>query len=141
MTDFGVPKVVGGDYNVLAVEAYKAVVGQQNFSKGAAIGLMLLIPAVLTFLLDRRLRTRQGAGLTGRSQRYAPGRHGARDLSFLLAGGCIALMLAALVGVAVWASSSGCGPTTCRCRCAPMTSTIWMAAVGWPGATASRWRR
>lgn len=104
VTDFGVPKVVGGDYNVLAVEAYKAVVGQQNFSKGAAIGLMLLIPAVLTFLLDRRLRTRQGAGLTGRSQRYAPGRHGARDLSFLLAGGCIALMLAALVGVAVWAS-------------------------------------
>ena len=30
VTDFGVPKVVGGDYNVLAMEAYKAVVGQQN---------------------------------------------------------------------------------------------------------------
>ena len=40
--------MVGGDYNVLAMEAYKAVVGQQNFSKGAAIGLMLLLPAVLT---------------------------------------------------------------------------------------------
>ena len=61
VTDFGVPKVVGGDYNVLAMEAtYKAVVGQQNF-KGAAIGLMLLLPAVLTFVLDRRLRARQGA--------------------------------------------------------------------------------
>ena len=59
VTDFGVPKVVGGDYNVLAMEAYKAVVGQQNFSKGRAIGLMLLLPAVLTFVLDRRLRARQ----------------------------------------------------------------------------------
>ena len=56
VTDFGVPKVVGGDYNVLAMEAYKAVVGQQNFPKGAAIGILLLLPAVLTFALDRRLR-------------------------------------------------------------------------------------
>lgn len=104
VTDFGVPKVVGGDYNVLAIEAYKAVVGQQNFAKGAAIGLMLLLPAVLTFLLDRRLRTRQGAGLTGRAQRHVPGRHRPRDLTFLLVGGAIAAALATLVGVAVWAS-------------------------------------
>ena len=68
VTDFGVPKVVGGDYNVLAMEAYKAVVGQQNFSKSAAIGLMLLLPAVLTFVLDRRLRARQGAQMSGRAQ-------------------------------------------------------------------------
>lgn len=104
VTDFGVPKVIGGDYNVLAVEAYKAVVGQQNFSKGAAIGLMLLLPAVLTFLLDRHLRTRQGAGMTGRSQRYEPGVHRVRDMAFLLASGLIAFLLALLVGVAVWAS-------------------------------------
>ena len=31
ITDFGVPVVVGGDYQVLALEAYKAVVGQQQF--------------------------------------------------------------------------------------------------------------
>ncbi|MFJ1303005.1 putative 2-aminoethylphosphonate ABC transporter permease subunit [Pseudomonadota bacterium AL_CKDN230030165-1A_HGKHYDSX7] len=104
VTDFGVPKVVGGDYNVLAIEAYKAVVGQQNFARGAAIGLMLLVPAVLTFLLDRRLRTRQGAGLSGRAQRYAPGAHRVRDLSFLFASGVIACALLMLVGVAVWAS-------------------------------------
>ncbi|OZI41452.1 phosphonate ABC transporter permease [Bordetella genomosp. 5] len=104
VTDFGVPKVVGGDYNVLAIEAYKAVVGQQNFARGAAIGLMLLIPAVLTFLLDRHLRTRQGAGLSGRAQRYAPGPHAVRDASFLLASAVIAGALLLLVGVAVWAS-------------------------------------
>jgi hypothetical protein len=31
ITDFGVPKVVGGHYNVLATDVYKQVVGQQNF--------------------------------------------------------------------------------------------------------------
>lgn len=34
ITDFGVPVVVGGDYQVLALEAYKAVVGQQQFGRG-----------------------------------------------------------------------------------------------------------
>lgn len=38
ITDFGVPVVVGGDYQVLALEAYKAVVGQQQFGRGALIG-------------------------------------------------------------------------------------------------------
>ncbi len=104
VTDFGVPKVVGGDYNVLAVEAYKAVIGQQDFSKGAAIGLMLLVPAVLTFALDRRVRARQGAGLSGRSQRYEPGSNRRRDAAFLGVCAVVVLALAALVGVAVWAS-------------------------------------
>ncbi|UGA36902.1 ABC transporter permease subunit [Chromobacterium haemolyticum] len=38
ITDFGVPKVVGGDYNVLAVEAFKQVVGQQHFPRARGGG-------------------------------------------------------------------------------------------------------
>ena len=30
ITDFGIPKVIGGNYNVLAVDVYKQVIGQQN---------------------------------------------------------------------------------------------------------------
>ncbi|MGO4611253.1 putative 2-aminoethylphosphonate ABC transporter permease subunit, partial [Variovorax sp. 2RAF20] len=52
VTDFGVPKVVGGGYPVLALEAYKAVVGQQQFARGALIGMLLLLPALLTFGVD-----------------------------------------------------------------------------------------
>jgi iron(III) transport system permease protein len=52
ITDFGVPKITGGAYSVLAVEAYKAVVGQQQFGRGALIGLLLLVPALLTFALE-----------------------------------------------------------------------------------------
>lgn len=104
VTDFGVPKVVGGDYTVLAIEAYKAVVGQQQFPKGAAIGLLLLFPAVLTFVLDRKLRARQGAQLSGRAQIYVPGKHRGRDTIFLSIALLITAAIVLLVGTAVWAS-------------------------------------
>jgi iron(III) transport system permease protein len=59
ITDFGVPVVVGGDYQVLAMEAYKAVVGQQQFGRGALIGMVLLVPALLSFAVDGWLRRHQ----------------------------------------------------------------------------------
>ncbi|CAM4301456.1 putative 2-aminoethylphosphonate ABC transporter permease subunit [Bordetella tumbae] len=104
VTDFGVPKVVGGDYNVLAMEAYKAVVGQQNFPKGAAIGIMLLVPAILTFVLDRRLRARQGAQVSGRAQPYVAEINRKRDAVFLTLASIVAAFLLLMIGVAVWAS-------------------------------------
>ena len=53
VTDFGVPKVVGGQYNVLATDIYKQVVGRHDFQMGAVVGLLLLIPAVVAFVVDR----------------------------------------------------------------------------------------
>ena len=38
ITDFGIAKVIGGQFNVLATDAYKQVVGQQNFEMGAVVG-------------------------------------------------------------------------------------------------------
>ncbi|MBM3115405.1 putative 2-aminoethylphosphonate ABC transporter permease subunit [Jeongeupia naejangsanensis] len=68
IVDFGAPKVIGGQYNVLAVEVYKQVIGQQNFPKGAVIGMLLLLPAVLAFVIDHLLQRRQRALLTARAQ-------------------------------------------------------------------------
>ncbi|MCD5364359.1 ABC transporter permease subunit, partial [Chromobacterium aquaticum] len=81
ITDFGVPKVVGGDYNVLAVEAFKQVVGQQNFPRGAVVGLMLLLPAVFSFFIERRMARRQQAALSARAVPFSPGRGLWRDLA------------------------------------------------------------
>ena len=39
ITDFGLPKVIGGQYNVLAVDIYKQVIGQQNFEMGAVVSV------------------------------------------------------------------------------------------------------
>ena len=44
-TDFGVPKVIGGNFNMLATDIYKQVIGQQNFQMGAVVSIILLVPA------------------------------------------------------------------------------------------------
>jgi iron(III) transport system permease protein len=44
ITDFGVPKVIGGAFNVLATDIYKQVVGQANFQMGAVVSVLLLLP-------------------------------------------------------------------------------------------------
>ncbi|WP_374423609.1 putative 2-aminoethylphosphonate ABC transporter permease subunit [Chromobacterium sp.] len=104
ITDFGVPKVVGGDYNVLAVEAFKQVVGQQNFPRGAVVGLMLLLPAVFSFFIERRMARRQQAALSARAVPFSPGRGLWRDLAAWLLLAVISLPLLALLGVGIVAS-------------------------------------
>ncbi|MGF1490993.1 MAG: putative 2-aminoethylphosphonate ABC transporter permease subunit [Microcoleaceae cyanobacterium] len=66
-TDFGVPKVVGGGYNVLATDIYKQVVGQQNFSMGATISVFLLIPAVVAYIINRIIQRRQTTFVSSKS--------------------------------------------------------------------------
>ncbi|QEL54859.1 putative 2-aminoethylphosphonate ABC transporter permease subunit [Chromobacterium paludis] len=104
ITDFGVPKVVGGDCNVLAVEAYKQVVGQQNFSRGAVVGLMLLLPAVLSFFVERAIAKRQQAALTARAILYAPAPDWQRDAAATALLALLALPLLAMLGMGVAAS-------------------------------------
>jgi iron(III) transport system permease protein len=63
-TDFGIPKVIGGNYNVLATDIYKEVVGQQNFEMGAVVSVVLLVPALIAFVIDRIVTRKQVAALT-----------------------------------------------------------------------------
>ncbi|MBQ4253038.1 MAG: ABC transporter permease subunit [Erysipelotrichaceae bacterium] len=51
-TDYGVPLTIGGNYITLPVYLYKQVIGLLDFSKGTIIGLFLLIPATISFLMD-----------------------------------------------------------------------------------------
>lgn len=51
-TDYGVPLVVGGKIITIPVYMYREVIGLLDFSKGAIIGIILLIPAVIAFILD-----------------------------------------------------------------------------------------
>jgi iron(III) transport system permease protein len=72
ITDFGAPKVIGGQFNVLAVDIYKQVVGQQNFQMGAVVSVVLLIPAIVAFFVDRAVQKRQVALLSARAVAYEP---------------------------------------------------------------------
>ncbi|AIL59465.1 putative 2-aminoethylphosphonate ABC transporter permease subunit [Pseudomonas alkylphenolica] len=104
ITDFGVPVVVGGDYQVLALEAYKAVVGQQQFGRGALIGMVLLVPALLSFAVDAWLRRRQGDAMSGRAQVFVPQPSRRRDAWFLAVVLTVCAVLLLVVGMAVYSS-------------------------------------
>jgi iron(III) transport system permease protein len=52
VTDYGVPLSVGGKLKTLPVLLYENTVGQLDYSAGALIGMFLLIPAVIAFLVD-----------------------------------------------------------------------------------------
>lgn len=105
ITDFGVPVVVGGDYSVLALEAYKSVVGQQQFGRGAMIGLLLLLlPALLTFAIDAWLRRGQSLGLSARSRLHQPVANRRRDLSYLLLVSLIGAGFLIIFGMAIYSS-------------------------------------
>jgi iron(III) transport system permease protein len=72
ITDFGAPKVIGGQYNVLATDVYKQVIGQQNFGMGAVVSVLLLVPAGFAFFVDRIVQRRQVALLSVRAVPYVP---------------------------------------------------------------------
>ena len=52
VTDYGVTLSVGGKFKTLPVLLYEDAVGQLNYANGSAIGLVLLIPALIAFLFD-----------------------------------------------------------------------------------------
>jgi iron(III) transport system permease protein len=104
LTDFGIAKVIGGGFNVLATDAYKQVIGQQNFSMGAVVGMILLMPAVLAFVVDRFVQRRQFALLSARAVPLEPKSNGLRDMAVTIYVTIIAAVIIGLLGVAVWAS-------------------------------------
>jgi iron(III) transport system permease protein len=103
-TDFGAPKVVGGHFNVLAVDIYKQVVGQQNFGMGATVSMILLVPTLLAFVADRIVQRRSHAALTARSVPLTPVPTHVRDGIFTLFCSLIALSILATLFTAGLAS-------------------------------------
>lgn len=98
-TDFGAPSVVGGNYNVLATDVYKQVVGQQNFNMGAVVGMILLFPAILSFVVDWFTNKKQSAAINSKSVPYQIKPHPASDFAATLF--CIIVTLAMLLFFAV----------------------------------------
>ena len=104
ITDFGIAKVIGGQFNVLATDAYKQVVGQQNFSMGAVVGMILLVPAILAFVIDRIVQRRQVALLSARAVPLQPKPNKLRDGAIVIYAVLVAALIVGVLGTAVWAS-------------------------------------
>jgi iron(III) transport system permease protein len=104
MTDFGIPKVIGGNFNMLATDVFKLVIGQQDFQRGAVVGLLLLTPAVVTFGIDWLVQRKQTAMLGARSVPYRPKRSRGFDAAMTAYCTLIAALMIAMIGMAVFAS-------------------------------------
>ncbi|MCC6134712.1 MAG: putative 2-aminoethylphosphonate ABC transporter permease subunit [Gammaproteobacteria bacterium] len=104
ITDFGVPKVIGGQFNMLATDIYKQVVGQQNFQMGAVVSLILLLPAVLAFFVERWAQTRQSSAVSSRAVHYQPKPRPGRDWALLGLVSVVAMLILGILGMAAFAS-------------------------------------
>ena len=110
MTDFGIPKVIGGNFNVLATDVFKLVIGQQDFQRGAVVAMLLLTPAVLTFVVDHLVSRKQTAMLTARAVPYRA--KPTPKFDALMTAYCVvvALLMLAMLGMAMFASFASFWP-------------------------------
>jgi len=104
ITDFGAPKVIGGKFSVMATEIYNQVSGQQNFTMGATVSVVLLIPALLAFVVDRLVQRRQYALVTASSRPLIPTRAALTDGLATVYCGFIALVIGGIYVVILIAS-------------------------------------
>ena len=104
ITDFGIPKVIGGNFNMMATDIFKLVIGQQDFARGSVVALLLLSPAVVSFFIDRIVSARQTAMLNARAVPYRA--KPARGFDTLMTTYCvvISLLMLAMLGMAIFAS-------------------------------------
>lgn len=104
LTDFGSAVIVGGNYRVLAMEIYSEVVGQLDFAMGATLGMVLLLPALLSVWLSRLAKRRQDSGDAMPGRALAPARHIGRDVVLALVSLVALLPILAVVGTVAYVS-------------------------------------
>ena len=70
LTDFGNPIIIGGEFDVLSVKAYMEFTGMGNLPRGAALAMLLLVPTVLVFFIQKYImKNKTYVTITGKSSR------------------------------------------------------------------------
>lgn len=104
VSEFGIPKVIGGNFPVLAVEVYIQVVGMHDFGRGAVVALLLLAPVLMAFAADWYVQRKQHASLSARAVLYVPRPNMQRDFALLLYCGLVGVVMLAMLGMAAYTS-------------------------------------
>lgn len=53
LEDFSNPATIGGDFTTLSIEVYQIITGSYDMRKGSVLAVLLLLPAVIAFLLNK----------------------------------------------------------------------------------------
>ena len=104
ITDFGNAAVIAGDYRVLATEIFNQVSGQQNFGMGSVVGIILLLPALLSVYIERVASQKQFGGSSENRIPLQPARAPWRDIGLGLATYATAVLIWAIIAVVIFAS-------------------------------------
>jgi len=104
VSDFGIPKVIGGNFNVLAIDIFKQVVGQHNFNRGAVVSLVLLLPVLIAFLVEWWMQGRQQSQFSARAVPYVPRPNRGFDAAMFAYCALICIIMLAVLGMAVYTS-------------------------------------
>lgn len=77
LADLGNPLLLGGDFPVLSSQIYQMIIGMYDISGGAALAVMLLIPALIMFFAHKALSSRMSFASVGAkgSSRHRAVRH------------------------------------------------------------------
>lgn len=94
-TDYGVPLMVGGKFTNLPLYMYREVVGLMNFSEGAIIGVLLLIPAIAAFIID--LKNDESGNVSTVTKAYIIEKNKVRDT----AAYCICIVTIILISLPI----------------------------------------
>lgn len=104
-TDFGAPQVVGGNFTVVATDIYKQVLGQQNMSMGAVVGIILTIPAILAFIVDSAVKSKAGGdAVSSKAVAFRPVKSRLRDRLFFAYSCLISLLVIGMFAVVAFAA-------------------------------------
>lgn len=90
-TDYGVPLAVGGQVLTLPVYMYREVIGLMNYSQGAIIGLVLLVPALIEFIMD--LKSGDQVAMVHGSKRCVKAHQGKDTFVFVFCSVVVCLLL------------------------------------------------
>lgn len=90
-TDYGVPLMVGGKFMTLPLYMYNEVIGLLDFGKGATIGLVLMLPAFIAFVID--LLQKSNSALSFVSEDYTVTKNRVRDVLAGIWSGFLSLII------------------------------------------------
>lgn len=104
LTDFGIPKVIGGAFNMMALDVYKQIIGQQNMNMGAVISILLLFPAIIAFAFDWVQRQRQIRYQSFQVQPYMARSNRKLEMAMMVFCGVISTAILLIIITAILAS-------------------------------------
>lgn len=105
LADFSNPIIIGGGTPTLASNAYLLIVGRQDLPMAAVVGVVLIVPSVVVFLLQRRVLSGSGGEASLAGGEPVPLNRGIRSaclaVSLLVVGVIVAMFAFVVAGAFV----------------------------------------